>query len=108
MIDAPVLEHALLPVRAQDSAAFEAAFAVARQHVAATPGFRGLHLSRCLEREDTYLLLIGWETVEAHTEGFRGSAGYAAWRELLHRFYDPFPVVEHFRPVLRAGSGHTG
>jgi hypothetical protein len=22
------------------------------------------------------------------------------WRSLLHRFYEPFPTVEHFEPVL--------
>ena len=37
---------------------------------------------------------------EDHTVGFRGSAGYQRWRELLHHFYDPFPVVEHFVDVL--------
>ena len=100
MIDAPVLEHALLPVRPEDAEEFATAFAAARRHVEAVPGFRGLHLSRCLERADTWLLLIGWDSVEAHTEGFRGSAGYDRWRALLHRFYEPFPVVEHFLPAL--------
>jgi heme-degrading monooxygenase HmoA len=42
------------------------------------------------------LLLVVWDSVEAHTGGFRGSAGYMRWKELLHHFYDPFPVVEHF------------
>ena len=36
---------------------------------------------------------------EDHTVGFRGSADYQRWRELLHHFYDPFPVVEHFVDV---------
>ena len=100
MLDAPVLEHALLPVQPEDADAFAAAFAEARRHVEAVPGFRGLHLSRCVERPGTWLLLIGWDSVEAHTEGFRRSAGYAEWRALLHRFYEPFPVVEHFEPAL--------
>ena len=37
--------------------------------------------------------------IAAHTEGFRGSAAYDRWRHLLHRFYEPFPVVEHFTEV---------
>ena len=59
-------------------------------------GFRGLTLSRCLERPSTYLLLVEWETVEDHTVGFRGSVEYQEWRRLLHHFYEPFPAVEHF------------
>jgi heme-degrading monooxygenase HmoA len=41
---------------------------------------------------------VRWETLEDHTEGFRGSAEYQRWRALLHHFYDPFPVVEHYVP----------
>ena len=97
-----VLEHALLPVRPGQEAAFEAAFADARAIIAAMPGFGGLTLSRCLERPGTYLLLVQWERLEDHTDGFRGSPEYQRWRALLHHFYDPFPTVEHFTSVLSA------
>ncbi|WP_425956258.1 antibiotic biosynthesis monooxygenase family protein [Xylanimonas sp. McL0601] len=95
-----IREHALLPVRPGQEAAFEAAFAQARPLVAATPGFGGLSLSRSVESPSTYLLLVEWESVEAHQVGFRGSERYPRWRELLHHFYEPFPVVEHFVEVL--------
>jgi heme-degrading monooxygenase HmoA len=94
-LDAPVLEHALLPVARSRAAAFEQAFAEARPLVAAMPGFRGLHLSQWVERPGTYLLLVGWDRLGDHTEGFRRSPQYARWRALLHDFYEPFPVVEH-------------
>jgi heme-degrading monooxygenase HmoA len=100
-----VLEHALLPVRPGTAADFEAAFAEARAVIAASPGFRWLSLSRCVERPDTYLLLVEWDRLEDHTEGFRGSAGYRRWPELPHGFYDPFPTVEHFREVRTATAG---
>ena len=31
-----------------------------------------------------------------------GYAGTFEWRALLHGFYEPFPVVEHFAEVARA------
>ncbi|NDJ92068.1 antibiotic biosynthesis monooxygenase [Mycolicibacter kumamotonensis] len=37
-----------------------------------------------------------WETVEAHTEGFRKSPEFAQWRQLLHEFYESPPMIEHF------------
>jgi heme-degrading monooxygenase HmoA len=95
-----ILEHALLSVRPGEEADFEAAFADARAIIASMPGFGGLTLSRCLERDNVYLLLVEWERLEDHTVGFRGSAEYQGWRRLLHHFYDPFPAVEHFRTVL--------
>jgi heme-degrading monooxygenase HmoA len=97
-----ILEHALLPVRSGREPAFEAAFAEASSLIAAMPGFAGLTLSRCLERPGTYLLLVRWERLEDHTEGFRGSPEYQRWRAQLHHFYDPFPSVEHFTTVLTA------
>jgi heme-degrading monooxygenase HmoA len=63
------------------------------------PGFRSLRLSRCVERPNRYLLLVEWRRLEDHTEGFRNSPEYESWRVLLHHFYDPFPVVEHYEDI---------
>ena len=100
-----ILEHALLPVRPGREEEFVTAFAEAKQIISAMPGFLSLSLSRCQERPSTFLLLVGWETLEDHTVGFRGSADYQQWRALLHDFYEPFPVVEHFDPVLSVSAG---
>lgn len=97
-----ILEHAVLDVRPGQTDAFEEAFSRARTLISASPGFRRLTLSRGLERPGTYLLLVEWETLEDHTEGFRGSPRYQEWKRLLHHFYDPFPTVEHFTEVASA------
>lgn len=91
-----ILESAILNVKAGQSAEFEAAFATASPLIASMPGYVRHELQRCLETPDRYLLLVWWETLEAHTVGFRGSPEYQQWRALLHHFYDPFPTVEHF------------
>ena len=90
----------MLDVRPGERRAFEAAFAEARAIIAAMPGFGGLRLQHCIERQDRYVLLVEWDRLEDHTEGFRESPEYEEWRRLLHHFYDPFPVVEHFEPVV--------
>jgi heme-degrading monooxygenase HmoA len=95
-----ILEVAVLPLVPGTAHEFEAAFAEARPLIEATPGFEGLELQRCVEKPDQYLLLVRWETLEAHTEGFRGSDRYPKWRELLHHFYDPFPVVDHYEALV--------
>lgn len=97
-----ITEHALLPVDPSRAGEFEIAFEEARTIIAASPGFGGLELLRSIESPGTYLLLVRWESVEAHTDGFRGSPGYQRWKALLHRFYDPFPTVEHFTPITQA------
>jgi len=95
-----VLEVAVLDVRAGQGTAFERAFADAQRIIASMPGYQRLELRRCVERTDRYLLLVWWDSLEAHTEGFRGSPEYQRWKALLHSFYEPFPVVEHYAPLL--------
>ncbi len=78
---------------------FERVFAEAQRIIAAVPGYRRHALKRCIESRSRYVLLVEWQTLEDHTEGFRGSPAYQDWKRLLHHFYDPFPTVEHFVDV---------
>jgi heme-degrading monooxygenase HmoA len=91
-----ILEHAVLEVRPGQAAAFEAALDQALPLIAASDGFLGLEVRPCVERPGRYLLLVRWRGLADHDPGFRKSDRYAAWRSLLHHFYDPFPVVEHY------------
>jgi len=94
-----VLEVAILSVRPGESAAFETAFREAQRIISASPGHQRHELRRCVEAADRYLLLVWWDSLESHTKGFRQSPAYERWRLLLHRFYDPFPIVEHYVAV---------
>jgi heme-degrading monooxygenase HmoA len=94
-----ILEVAVLHIRPGQSAQFEGAFAQAQSILASMPGYLGHELQRCLEVQDKYVLLVRWRSVEDHEKGFRGSAQYQEWKRLLHHFYDPFPIVEHFELV---------
>jgi heme-degrading monooxygenase HmoA len=94
-----ILELALLDVIAGREAEFEAAFAEAQTIIASMPGYLGHELQRCVERPSRYVLLVRWQRLEDHTNGFRGSAEYQRWKALLHHFYDPFPDVEHYRRI---------
>lgn len=95
-----ILEQAILHVLPGKTSEFETAFKQAQQIISKMQGYISHELQRCIENPDQYLLLVRWETLEAHTSGFRGSAGYLKWKELLHHFYDPFPVVEHYNKVF--------
>lgn len=98
-----ILEVAMLNVKAGQTQDFETTFAQAQTIITAMPGYVSHQLQRCLEDTNKYVLLVNWQTLEDHTEGFRGSEEYQQWRSLLHHFYDPFPVVEHFESVYQNG-----
>jgi heme-degrading monooxygenase HmoA len=97
-----ITEHALLDVRPGREDEFLAAMEGAKSIIAASPGFRWLRVERGIEHPSQFLLLVEWDALADHTEGFRGSAAYEEWRAALHHFYDPFPVVEHFEPIVSA------
>jgi heme-degrading monooxygenase HmoA len=94
-----ILEVAILDIKPGCSREFEAAFQIAKDIIVTMPGYISHELQSCLEKGDRYILLVRWQTLEDHTIGFRQSAEYQEWRALLHHFYDPFPVVEHYEIV---------
>jgi len=91
-----ILEVAILEIKEGLNESFEKDFAKAEQYISSIDGYINHSLKQCLEQKNKYILLVNWETLEAHTIGFRKSEVYQNWKELLHHYYDPFPVVEHF------------
>jgi len=100
-----ILEVAILNVSAGREAEFESAFRTAQAIIASMKGYRKHDLRRCMESPNRYILLVEWDTLEDHSVGFRGSPAYQQWKNLLHHFYDPFPVVEHYAPVPGVPAG---
>ena len=99
-----ILEVADLDVRAGEGPRFERAFEQAQAILASMSGYQRHELRRCVEVASRYLLLVWWDSLEAHTVGFRGSPEYQRWKALLHHFYDPFPSVEHYEPHFDGGG----
>lgn len=95
-----ILEVAVLDIIPGREKEYEAAFARAAKIIAAMKGYRSHELKQCIEKANRYLLLVEWETLTDHTEGFRKSAEYQDWKQLLHHFYAPFPTVEHYRTII--------
>jgi heme-degrading monooxygenase HmoA len=95
-----IIEHALLSVRHGEVQAFEAAMIEAKPLISASSGFVRMEVRPALESAGTYLLLVCWQSVADHRDGFRNSSRYQSWRDLLHRFYDLMPSVSYFGDPL--------
>ncbi len=94
-----ILEVAMLNVKKGQEKEFEEAFKKASKIISSMSGYISHELQKCIEVENKYLLLASWQTLEDHTVGFRKSKEYLEWKELLHHFYEPFPIVEHFEKI---------
>lgn len=95
-----ILEVAILNVKKGQEREFQEAFGRAQAIIGSMQGYIAHQLQHCVEKRNRFLLLVQWETLKDHTEGFRGSPQYQEWKELLHHFYDPFPTVEHYEFIL--------
>ncbi|MFK7950270.1 MAG: antibiotic biosynthesis monooxygenase [Saprospiraceae bacterium] len=95
-----ILEVAILKIKDGQQDNFEKDFAIAGQFISAINGYHGHSLKKCVEQENKYILLVKWETIEAHEVGFRQSKEYLEWKQLLHHYYDSFPVVEHYTNII--------
>lgn len=94
-----ILEIAILNIRAGEEVAFEEAVAAGSQLILRSPGYIAHELRRCIETKGRYVLLVRWETLEAHTVGFRESPAFPAWRAIIGPFFASAPVVEHYERV---------
>ncbi len=70
------------------------------RYVSDTPGFRSARLTRSVETPTRFVLLIEWDSVEAHTVGFRESENFGRWRGAVGPFFDGAPTVEHFDELV--------
>lgn len=91
-----ILEVAILTIKSGQSPEFEKAFQKAAPIIQRSPGYISHQMQKCIEKENQYILLVQWKTIEDHEVGFRGSIAYQEWKRLLHHFYEPFPEVLHY------------
>ena len=92
-----ILEVADIHIHSGQQAAFEAAI----QHGLATVisqarGYLRSTVRHGIEAPERYLLMIEWETLEDHTEHFRGGPLFPQWRAIVGPFFAQPPQVEHF------------
>jgi quinol monooxygenase YgiN len=96
-----ITEIAQIDVKPGTEAEFEKGVKQAVPLFRRAKGCRSMELRRSIEKPTRYRLFIGWDTVENHTNDFRGSADFQEWRKLVaHCFASP-PDVEHVNEVVK-------
>lgn len=94
-----MLEVATIKIRPGDEDAFAEAYRGARRELAASPGFRSARMTRGVESPSTFVLLVEWESVEAHEHGFRATDRFTRWRAAIGPYFAEPPFVQHFADI---------
>lgn len=93
-------EIAEIEVISGQESAFETAVSEAVMYFRTARGCRSFALKRSIESPQSYLLLVGWDSVEDHVVHFRESLNFQAWRNLVGRYFASPPKVEHVATVV--------
>ncbi|MDQ2706604.1 MAG: antibiotic biosynthesis monooxygenase [Actinomycetota bacterium] len=94
-----VLEIGRIHVQAGREDDFVAAYHQARELLERTDGCRSVRMTRGVEAPTEFVLLVEWDSVEAHIENFRNSDRFPRWRGLIAPFFDGDPIVAHWADV---------
>jgi heme-degrading monooxygenase HmoA len=91
-----VLEVADFTVSPGSEADFAAAYRTVREVLVSTPGCRSARMTQGIESPHRFVLLVEWDSIEAHEENFRASDRFGQWRGALGSYFADPPNVEHF------------
>src|SRR5688572_27425922 len=94
-----VLEVAIFDVHPGQEDEFTGAYGVARDVLATTDGCRSVRMTRGIESPSRFVLLVEWDSVEAHETNFRATERFTTWRGHIGRFFAGPPTVEHYFDV---------
>jgi heme-degrading monooxygenase HmoA len=98
-----ILELADIRIQPGQQVAFDAALHKGLDTVVSrAQGFRGFKINRGIESPERYLLMIFWDTLEDHTQHFRGGPLFPEWRAIVGPLFAAPPVVEHFDLVAKS------
>lgn len=95
-------ELAELRIRPGTDAPFLAAIEQAVPLFRRARGCTSMRIEKRVEDADSYLLIVGWETLDDHHIHFRESADFQEWRRLVGGFFAGTPTVTHVAPALTA------
>jgi heme-degrading monooxygenase HmoA len=89
-----VLEIATFDITPGAEDDFAAAATQGLPLVADTSGYHWARLTRSVETPTRFVLLVEWDSVEAH-QAFRDSDRFPRWRSLISPMFASPPQVEH-------------
>ena len=99
-----IYEIATLPVKTDRIDAFRCAFDEVAHLLSRAKGYQGHRLMQGVETPAHFNLIVRWQTLEDHTQGFEPSSDHQVFMTGLEEYLAADPVVHH----VRAEDSATG
>ena len=94
-----VLEIALIDVHPGEEESFAAAYRMGHEILSTTSGCNGVRMTQSIETPTRFVLLVEWDSVEAHEQNFRATDRFSTWRGYVGPFFAVPPHIEHFNTI---------
>ena len=83
-------------IAADQAATFEEAYRKAEPILRDSSHCLGYRLLRGVEEQENWILLLFWDSVEGHEQGFRQEKGFRAFFDLVKPFLDQAQEMKHY------------
>lgn len=93
------VEYIRYRISAEQQPAFLEAIRRANELLAAAPDCLRYELAHCEEDAELFIWRIEWTSVERHLQGFRKSAEFGAFFQLVKPFYASIQEMNHYAVV---------
>jgi heme-degrading monooxygenase HmoA len=91
-----VVEHAMLIIKEELVEIFIQTINEAFPILSSSKGYLSHKLLRNKENPTHFLLVVNWNGLEDHIDGFVGSAKFKKWDSMLRYFFDSYPKILHY------------
>ena len=88
-----IIRYKIEPARSQS---FQSAYEQAGRLLQDSRHCLGYELLRGSEEPENWVLVIRWESFDAHLKGFRGSATFASFLALVKPFFHDIQEMKHY------------
>lgn len=78
---------------------FEKAYTNAGKYLEASPFCLGYNIIRGKEEPNHYIVIIYWTSMEDHLNGFRRSADFTPFFNLVKPFFNDIEEMKHYEPT---------
>ena len=95
-----ITEIAEIEIKPGMEAQFIAGVASCKPVFLRAAGCHGVQLHHSIEHPQQFVLMVQWETVEHHMEGFRNSPDFALWREAVGACFAGGVTLQHTKTVV--------
>jgi len=94
-----IVELAIIRAKPGQAEQLRDGLRAARSVIAQAPGYLGSTFHQGIEDPHRFVLAIHWESVEAHTQGFRNGPLFPQWRSHWAEYMDGTPDVAHYQII---------